>query len=191
MLALLSCWSIAASKKATAVAESCLPGHEWSHSLPGDPGGAERDVHIHYHAQHLQQMMAGHSLRVVSEKGQFRTLPAGETKPAPRGDVPCAIAAHATKSDGSAGRAGEVAVVIHQVALGMRFSSDLKLGDLVPLEPGVPGTTYSFEVQPGFLNAVLAKMPLRADEQDELYEQLKKPRDEELYEQVKNVKDEV
>jgi hypothetical protein len=38
---------------------------------------------------------------------------------------------------------------------------------------------------------VLAKMPLRADEQDELYEQLKKPRDEELYEQVKNVKDEV
>jgi len=133
----------------------------------------------------------GSQLRVVSEKGQFRTLPAGETKPAPRGDVPCAIAAHATKSDGSAGRAGEVAVVIHQVALGMRFSSDLKLGDLVPLEPGVPGTTYSFEVQPGFLNVVLAKMPLRADEQDELYEQLKKPRDEELYEQVKNVKDEV
>ena len=188
MLALLSCWSIAA---ATAVAESCLPGHEWSRSLPGDPGGAERDVHIYYHAQHLQQMMAGHSLRVMPERGQFRTLPAGETKPAPRGEVPCAIAAHATKSDGSAGKVGEVAVVIHQVALGMRFSSDLKLGDLVPLEPGVPGTTYSFEVQPGFLNVVLAKMPLRADESDELYEQLKKPKDEELYEQVKNVKDEV
>eukprot|EP00964_Phaeocystis_antarctica_P040808 scaffold23356_cov69-Phaeocystis_antarctica.AAC.2 len=98
------------------------------------------------HAQRLQQTMAGHSLRVMPEKGQFRSLPAGETKSAPRGEVPCAIAAHATKSDGSAGRAGEVAVVIHQVALGMRFSSDLKLGDLVPLEPGVPGTTYSFEV---------------------------------------------
>ena len=47
-------------------------------------------------------------------------------------------------------------------------------------------------MQPGFLNVVLAKMPLRADESDELYEQLKKPKDEELYEhEVKNVKDEV
>ena len=34
-------------------------------------------------------------------------------------------------------------------------------------------------------------MPLRAEESDELYEQLKKPTDKELYEQVKNVKDEV
>eukprot|EP00964_Phaeocystis_antarctica_P000435 scaffold232_cov67-Phaeocystis_antarctica.AAC.5 len=31
-------------------------------------------------------------------------------------------------------------------------------------------------------------MPLRAEESDELYEQLKKPTDTELYEQVKNVK---
>ena len=187
MFALLSYWSTSA-----VAAESCLPGHEWSSSLPGDPGGpTERDIHVYYHAQRLQQMMAAHSLRVMPEKGQFRTLPAGATKPAPRGDVPCAIAAHATKSDGSAGREGEVAVVIHQVALGMRFSSDLKLGDLVPLEPGVPGTTYSFEVQPGFLNVVLAKMPLRADESDQLYEQLKKPKDEELHEQVRSVKDEV
>ena len=163
MLALLLYWS---STAVMGVAESCLPGDEWSPLLP-DSG-----VRI------LKRMMVGLLPRVVPEKGLFRFLPAGETEPAPRGEVPCAIAVHGTLLDGTTARVGEVAVVIHQVALGMRFSSDLKLGDVVPLEPGVPGTTYSFEVQEGFRNVVLAKMPLRADESDELYEQLKKPKDE-------------
>ena len=165
MLALLLYRSSAA---AVTVADSCLPGDEWSKSPPGQTNTA----------QHIKRTMVGHRLRVVAEEGLFRTVPASVTEPVPRGEMPCALTAHATRSDGRAARAGEVAVAIHQVALGMRFSSDLALGDVVPLEPGGSGTTYSFSAAPGFQDVVLAKMPLRADESDEFYEQLKKPKDE-------------
>ena len=153
-----------------AVADKCLPGgSEW------EPMGAD------VNPAGLTQLASRKRLRVWSDEAMLRRLPDdGETDSAPRGGAPCALAViQATRPDGTASRAGDVAAVLHQTAAGMRFASDLKLGDMVPLElEALPGTTYSFQTQPGYRDVQLVKLPLFPDKEDELYEALKKPKDE-------------
>ena len=161
MLALLG-----ASTSSVEPAE-CLPGDEWARC-------SQHELANHKH------LARSTSVRVVLEEAMCRRLPinSGETKAAPRGQARCALAVHAVRSDGSAAGPGEAPVVIHQIiSEGMRFGSDLRLGDVIPLVSPV-GTSYSFEAQPGYRDVVLLKMPQLAEESDELYEKLKKPKDE-------------